>query len=61
MYNKVSNRLINTAIKCNVSIKPILMINQLQYVERYFSEAITRIKNWLFNRVCQLPRIIPVS
>lgn len=52
MYNKVSNRLINTAIKCNVSIKPILMINQLQYVERYFSEAITRIKNWLFNRVC---------
>lgn len=48
MYNKVSNRLINTAIKCNVSIKPILMINQLQYVERYFSEAITRIKNWLF-------------
>lgn len=48
MYNKVSNHPINTAIKCNVSIKPILMINQLQYVERYFSEAITRIKNWLF-------------
>lgn len=42
MYNKVSNRLINTAIKYNVSIKSILMINQLQYV------AITRIKNWLF-------------
>lgn len=42
MYNKVFNRLINTAIKYNVSIKSILMINQLQYV------AITRIKNWLF-------------
>lgn len=42
MYNKVPNRLINTTNKYNVSIKSILMINQLQYV------AITRIKNCLF-------------